>query len=150
MSDTIRIPTDLLPSDGRFGCGPSKIRPEAVAALAAAAPQYLGTSHRQPTVLFEVGALRNNIAELFSLPDGYEVLIGNGGSTYFWDAATFGLIRERSQHCVFGEFSSKFFAASAASANRRRSRRPPEPTRSRRPRTASTCTRSPTTRRRPA
>ena len=114
MSDTIRIPTDLLPSDGRFGCGPSKIRPEAVAALAAAAPQYLGTSHRQPTVLFEVGALRNNIAELFSLPDGYEVLIGNGGSTYFWDAATFGLIREHSQHCVFGEFSSKFFAASAA------------------------------------
>ena len=110
----IPIPADLLPADGRFGCGPSKVRPEAVAALAEAAPGYLGTSHRQASVLFEVGALRNNIAELFSLPDGYEVLLGNGGSTLFWDVATFGLIRERSQHLVFGEFSSKFFSASKA------------------------------------
>ncbi|HPB44787.1 MAG TPA: phosphoserine transaminase [Microthrixaceae bacterium] len=113
MSDTINIPSDLLPADGRFGCGPSKIRPEAVEALAASTG-YLGTSHRQAAVLFEVGALRNAVAELFSLPDGYEVLIGNGGSTLFWDAATFGLIRERSQHLVFGEFSSKFFSASKA------------------------------------
>ncbi|MCO5313029.1 MAG: phosphoserine transaminase [Microthrixaceae bacterium] len=113
MSDTINIPSDLLPADGRFGCGPSKIRPEAIEALAASTG-YLGTSHRQAAVLFEVGALRNAVAELFSLPDGYEVLIGNGGSTLFWDAATFGLIRERSQHLVFGEFSSKFFSASKA------------------------------------
>ena len=114
MSDMISIPQDLLPADGRFGCGPSKVRPEAVAALAEAAPKYLGTSHRQATVLFEVGALRNNLAELFALPDGYEVLLGNGGSTYFWDAATFGLIDQHSQHLVFGEFSSKFFQASDA------------------------------------
>ncbi len=112
MTETITIPASLLPADGRFGCGPSKVRPEAIAALADAAPTYLGTSHRQAAVLFEVGALRNNIAELFSLPDGYEVLLGNGGSTLFWDVATFGLIRERSQHLVFGEFSSKFFSAS--------------------------------------
>ena len=103
MSD-ITIPADLLPADGRFGCGPSKIRPEAVAALAEYAPHYLGTSHRQATVQFEVGALRNAISELFSLPDGYEVLLGNGGSTAFWDIATFGLIEHRSQHLTFGEF----------------------------------------------
>ncbi len=113
MSD-ITIPADLLPVDGRFGCGPSKVRPEAVAALAASAPGYLGTSHRQATVQFEVGALRNAISELLSLPDGYEVLLGNGGSTVFWDIATFGLIEQRSQHLVFGEFSSKFGEASAA------------------------------------
>jgi phosphoserine aminotransferase len=111
MSESIRIPPDLLPADGRFGCGPSKVRSESIAALADAAPTYLGTSHRQATVLFEVGALRNHLAELFSLPDGYEVLLGNGGTTAFWDAATFGLIRDRSQHLVFGEFSSKFAAA---------------------------------------
>jgi len=114
MTDTITIPPSMLPVDGRFGCGPSKVRPEAVAALADAASEYLGTSHRQAGVLFEVGALRNNLSELFSLPDGYEILLGNGGSTVFWDVATFGLIRERSQHLVFGEFSSKFFGASAA------------------------------------
>jgi phosphoserine aminotransferase len=109
MSD-ISIPADMLPSDGRFGSGPSKVRPEALAALADAAPTYLGTSHRQATVLFEVGALRNHISELFSLPDGYEVLLGNGGTTAFWDMASFGLVRERTQHLVFGEFSSKFAA----------------------------------------
>jgi phosphoserine aminotransferase len=110
----IQIPADLLPADGRFGCGPSKVRPEAVAALAEAAPDYLGTSHRQARVLFEVGALRNGLAELFAIPDGYEVLLGNGGTTSFWDAATFGLIDRRSQHLRFGEFSSKFAEAAAA------------------------------------
>ena len=107
----IKIPVDLLPSDGRFGCGPSKVRPEAVAALAAEAGDYLGTSHRQATVKFMVARLRNAIAELFALPDGYEVLLGNGGTTVFWDAATFGLIERRSQHLHFGEFSSKFAKA---------------------------------------
>ena len=104
----ITIPTDLLPTDGRFGCGPSKVRPEAVAALAAEAGDYLGTSHRQPTVRHMVGRLRSGLAELFSLPDGYEVLLGNGGTTLLWDALTFGLVDRRSQHLVFGEFSSKF------------------------------------------
>ena len=107
----IKIPVDLLPSDGRFGCGPSKVRPEAVAALAAEAGDYLGTSHRQGTVKFMVARLRNSIAEMFALPDGYEVLLGNGGTTVFWDAATFGLIERRSQHRHFGEFSSKFAKA---------------------------------------
>jgi phosphoserine aminotransferase len=110
----IAIPQELLPADGRFGCGPSKVRPEAIEALAAAAPAYMGTSHRQATVRFEVGALRNSIAELLRLPDGYEVLLGNGGTTSFWDAATFGLIERRSQHLSFGEFSSKFAKAAAA------------------------------------
>lgn len=104
----ITIPADLLPGDGRFGCGPSKVRPEAVAALAAEAPTYLGTSHRQSTVKFMVSRLRNAVQELFALPDGYEVILGNGGTTAFWDAATFGLVEQRSQHLTFGEFSSKF------------------------------------------
>jgi phosphoserine aminotransferase len=110
----IRIPADLLPSDGRFGCGPSKIRQEAVDALAAEAGEFLGTSHRQATVRFMVSRLRNGIAELFALPDGYEVLIGNGGSTAFWDAAAFGLVDRRAEHLVFGEFSSKFAAVTTA------------------------------------
>lgn len=104
----ITIPSDLLPADGRFGCGPSKVRPEAVAALAAEAGDYLGTSHRQAPVKFMVSRLRNAVAELFALPDGYEVILGNGGTTVFWDAATFGLIEQKSQHLTFGEFSSKF------------------------------------------
>ena len=104
----ITIPADLLPADGRFGCGPSKVRPEAVAALAAEADTYLGTSHRQPTVKFMVSRLRNAVQELFALPDGYEVILGNGGTTAFWDAATFGLVERRSQHLTFGEFSFKF------------------------------------------
>ncbi len=111
---SIKIPDTLLPRDGRFGCGPSKVRPEAVAALAAAAPTYLGTSHRQPTVQYMVAALRNGLQELFALPDGYEVMLGNGGSSLFWDAACFSLIVKQSQHLVFGEFSSKFAAAAAA------------------------------------
>jgi phosphoserine aminotransferase len=110
----ISIPVALLPADGRFGCGPSKIRPEAVNALASVAPRYLGTSHRQAPVRFTVGQLRDGLAELFSLPDGYEVLLGNGGTTSFWDAATFGLIEQRSLHLSFGEFSSKFAAAASA------------------------------------
>ncbi len=110
----IRIPPDLLPADGRFGCGPSKVRPEAVEALAKAGADYLGTSHRQARVRFEVGALRNGLAELLALPDGYEILLGNGGTTAFWDAAALGLIEARSQHLSFGEFSAKFAAVTAA------------------------------------
>jgi phosphoserine aminotransferase len=110
----IKIPAELLPGDGRFGCGPSKVRPEAVAALAAEAPTYLGTSHRQPRVQKMVGRLRSGIRDLFSLPDGYEVVLGNGGTTSFWDAASFGLVERRSQHLSFGEFSSKFAAVTKA------------------------------------
>src|ERR1700724_3465059 len=88
----IRIPPELLPRDGRFGCGPSKVRPEALADLAATGPSYLGTSHRQSGVRSVVGGVRAGLTELFALPDGYEVVLGNGGSTAFWDAATFGLI----------------------------------------------------------
>jgi len=106
----ITIPSDLLPRDGRFGSGPSKVRPEAVEALAKASSGYLGTSHRQATVRFVVGALRNGLAELLNLPDGYEIVLGNGGTTAFWDAAVFGLIERRSEHLTFGEFSAKFAA----------------------------------------
>ncbi len=109
----ITIPADLLPADGRFGCGPSKVRREAVAALAAE-PSYMGTSHRQEPVRFMVSRLRNGLAEMFAVPDGYEIMLGNGGSTVFWDIATFGLIENRSLHASFGEFSSKFASASAA------------------------------------
>ena len=110
----IRLPANLRPSDGRFGSGPSKVRPEAVAALSAAAPTYLGTSHRQPGVRSVVHRLREGLRALFSLPDGYEVLLGNGGTHVFWDAAIFGLIERRSQHLEFGEFSAKFAATAAA------------------------------------
>jgi phosphoserine aminotransferase len=113
-TEAITIPDDMLPADGRFGSGPSKVRPEALAALADTGRSYLGTSHRQATVRFMVAALRNGLAELLSLPDGYEVALGNGGTTAFWDAATFGLIDRRSQHLSFGEFSSKFAACAAA------------------------------------
>ena len=111
---TIRIPTDLLPGDGRFGSGPSKVRQEGIAALAAAAPGFMGTSHRQPTVKSVVGRVRAGLADLFSLPDGYEVLLANGGSTLFWDAAAFGLVERRAQHLVVGEFSSKFAQVTTA------------------------------------
>ncbi|MDA8058489.1 MAG: phosphoserine transaminase [Actinomycetota bacterium] len=110
----IRIPANLLPGDGRFGSGPSKVRPEAVTALAEAASTYLGTSHRQKTVKSVVGSVRAGLRELFSLPDGYEVVLGNGGTTCFWDIATFCLVEHKSQHLSFGEFSSKFAAAAAA------------------------------------
>jgi len=109
----IAIPAHLLPADGRFGAGPSKVRTQAVEALAAVAGTYLGTSHRQKTVKSVVGSLREGLAQLFSLPAGYEVALGNGGTTTFWDAATFGLIERRSQHLSFGEFSSKFATAAA-------------------------------------
>ncbi len=111
---TIIVPADLLPSDGRFGCGPSKVRPEQVDAVVAARSTVLGTSHRQPAVKDLVGSVRAGLTELFSLPDGWEIVLGNGGSTVFWDVATFGLIRDRSQHLVFGEFSSKFADAAKA------------------------------------
>ncbi len=111
---TIEIPAAMRPADGRFGCGPSKVRHEAVADLAAVADTYLGTSHRQATVKNVVGSVRAGLRELFSLPDGWEVLLGNGGATCFWDIATFGLIERRSQHLSFGEFSSKFAQAAAA------------------------------------
>ncbi len=107
----ITIPASLLPADGRFGSGPSKVRSEAVAALAADADNFLGTSHRQDTVKLAVAALRNGLMEMFDAPDGYEILLGNGGATLFWDAATFGLIRDRGQFLVSGEFSSKFAKA---------------------------------------
>jgi phosphoserine aminotransferase len=110
----IAIPAELLPSDGRFGCGPSKVRPEQIAALSEVATTYLGTSHRQKTVKSQVGRVRQGFSDLFSLPEGYEVVLGNGGTTCFWDAATFGLIESQSQHLTFGEFSSKFASCAAA------------------------------------
>ncbi|MGO9198145.1 MAG: phosphoserine transaminase [Acidimicrobiales bacterium] len=113
MPELIQIPHDLLPADGRFGSGPSKVRSEAVETLAREAGAYLGTSHRQPTVRNVVGRVRDGVSELFGAPDGYEVLLGNGGTTAFWDAATFCLIEQHSQHLTFGEFSSKFAEAAA-------------------------------------
>ena len=111
MSTEIIIPSNLKPADGRFGCGPSKIRPEALAALTSGANLILGTSHRQKPVKNVVKRVREGLHTLFNLPDGYEVIIGNGGSTAFWDIATLNLIDNRSQHLVFGEFSSKFASA---------------------------------------
>ena len=113
MSD-LRIPADLLPSDGRFGAGPSKVRVEALRSLHDTGSTLLGTSHRQAPVKQLVGRVRAGLAELFSLPEGYQVVLGNGGSTAFWDIATFALIRERSQHLSFGEFSAKFGAAATS------------------------------------
>ena len=117
MSDTttnIVIPADLKPRDGRFGAGPSKIRAEALDALRATGTSYLGTSHRQKPVKAVVRRVRDGLHELFALPDGYEVVLGNGGTTAFWDIATLNLVRSRAQHLVFGEFSSKFAAATKA------------------------------------
>ncbi len=108
------IPRTMLPSDGRFGCGPSKIRAEQALALAKANSNLLGSSHRQAPVKNLVGTIRSGLSDLFSLPEGWEIVLGNGGSTAFWDVATFGLIETRSQHYVFGEFSSKFAEAAAA------------------------------------
>jgi phosphoserine aminotransferase len=109
-SDPVLLPPELLPRDGRFGSGPSKVRDDAVDALAAAAHGYLGTSHRRDGVKSVVARIRAGLAALFSLPDGYEVLVGLGGSTAFWDAAAFGLIERKSTHLVLGEFSAKFAA----------------------------------------
>jgi phosphoserine aminotransferase len=112
MSDTatapITIPADLLPSDGRFGCGPSKVRPEQLQSLVDTGASVFGTSHRQAPVKNVVGSIRAGLAELFALPEGYEVVLSNGGTTAFWDAAAFGLIKQRSLHLTYGEFSSKF------------------------------------------
>jgi len=108
MSDQLTIPADIKPRDGRFGCGPSKVRPEQLAALTTTAAPLLGTSHRQAPVKDLVGRVRSGLMQLFSAPDGYEVILGNGGATAFWDAAAFGLIDKRSLHLSFGEFSSKF------------------------------------------
>jgi phosphoserine aminotransferase len=104
----LTIPADLLPADGRFGCGPSKVRPEQLEAVLAAGSRVMGTSHRQAPVKQVVGAVRSGLTDLFGLPDGWEVVLGNGGTTVFWDVASFGLVEQRSQHLVFGEFSSKF------------------------------------------
>ncbi len=110
----ILIPTDLLPADGRFGAGPSKVAPAHLEALAATGRSLMGTSHRQAPVRDTVGRVRGGLADFFGLPDGYEVVLGNGGATAFWDIATFGLIEQRSQHLSFGEFSAKFASAAQA------------------------------------
>ena len=115
MSDPaqLTIPADLKPADGRFGCGPSKVRPEQLSALTTTAAGLFGTSHRQAPVKNLVGRVREGLRELFSVPDGYEVILGNGGATAFWDAAAFGLIDKKSLHLTFGEFSAKFASAVA-------------------------------------
>ncbi|QAY69131.1 phosphoserine transaminase [Xylanimonas protaetiae] len=109
----LTIPAHLLPADGRFGAGPSKVRPGQVEALAAAGAAVLGTSHRQPPVKQLVGRIRAGLATLFDAPDGYEVVLGNGGSTAFWDVATACLVERRAQHAAFGEFGAKFAASTA-------------------------------------
>ncbi len=111
MNDAIAIPDSIKPADGRFGAGPSKIQTSHLDALAATGTSLMGTSHRQAPIRDLVGRVRSGLADLFSLPDGYEVVLGNGGATAFWDVACFGLIRERSQHLSFGEFSAKFAKA---------------------------------------
>ncbi|MCG7260047.1 phosphoserine aminotransferase [Corynebacterium sp. HMSC068H04] len=108
------LPADLLPTDGRFGCGPSKVRPSQIEAITAGASTIIGTSHRKPAVKNLVGSIREGLSELFSLPEGYEIVLSLGGATAFWDAATFGLIEKKSAHLSFGEFSSKFAKAAAA------------------------------------
>jgi phosphoserine aminotransferase len=111
--DQLTIPDQLKPADGRFGCGPSKVRPEALTRLASDGAALMGTSHRQKPVKGLVGEVRSGLRELFSLPDGYEVALGNGGATAFWDAAAFGLIERRALHLAFGEFSQKFATVTA-------------------------------------
>jgi phosphoserine aminotransferase len=110
-STPLRIPDDLKPADGRFGCGPSKVRPEQLEHLATAGAALIGTSHRQQPVKALVGRVRAGLSELFGAPDGYEIALGNGGTTAFWDAATLGLVRRRALHLAFGEFSQKFATA---------------------------------------
>jgi phosphoserine aminotransferase len=114
MPKELRIPHELLPRDGRFGSGPSRIRDFQLEALRAAQPSVLGTSHRAEPVRNLVGDVRRMLAELYTLPDGYEVLLGLGGASAFWDAAACGLVDARAQHCVFGEFGSKFAASTEA------------------------------------
>jgi phosphoserine aminotransferase len=107
------IPESLRPADGRFGCGPSKVRPEQLANLAATGSRLMGTSHRQAPVKAVVGRVRSGLRELFSLPDGYEIALGNGGTTAFWDVAALGLVRRRALHLTYGEFSQKFASVTA-------------------------------------
>jgi phosphoserine aminotransferase len=107
-TEPLPIPAALLPQDGRFGCGPSKVRPAQIDYLASLGRSVVGTSHRQAPVRSLVGRVRDGLSELFNLPEGYEIVLGNGGSTAFWDIAAFGLVRERAQHLAFGEFSAKF------------------------------------------
>jgi phosphoserine aminotransferase len=114
MVEKLTIPDSLKPADGRFGCGPSKVRPEQLQALVTKGAHLFGTSHRQAPVKDLVGRVRTGVRDLFSVPDGYEVVLGNGGSTAFWDAAAFGLIDQRSLHLTYGEFSAKFASAVAA------------------------------------
>jgi phosphoserine aminotransferase len=109
-STPLQIPEDLRPSDGRFGCGPSKVRPEQLEHLASSGAALMGTSHRQQPVKALVGRVRSGLGELFGAPEGYQVVLGNGGTTAFWDAAALGLVRRRSLHLTFGEFSAKFAA----------------------------------------
>src|SRR5689334_15718381 len=109
MTQTVlQIPAHLRPADGRFGSGPSRVRPAALARLAREGAAVMGTSHRQRPVRALVGQIRAGLSELFALPDGYEIVLGNGGTTAFWDAATCGLVRERALHLSYGEFSSRF------------------------------------------
>ena len=113
MSDQfLTLPENLLPSDGRFGCGPSKVRPAQIDAIVAGGTDIIGTSHRQPAVKDVVGSVRSGLADLFNLPEGYEIITSLGGATAFWDAASFGLIREKSAHLTYGEFSGKFATVS--------------------------------------
>src|SRR5258707_1205598 len=113
VSPAVVIPAELKPADGRFGSGPARIRPAQLAALAASGGAFLGTSHRQPPVRSLVQRIRGGLAELFGLPADYTVALGNGGTSAFWEMATFGLIREHSQHLSFGEFSARFAALAA-------------------------------------
>src|SRR3954464_13107490 len=110
---SIAIPDEIKPVDGRFGSGPSKVRPEGVEALSAVSRTFMGTSHRQKTVKDQVARLRRGIADFFGLPAGYEVILSNGGTSAFWEVATFGLIRDRAQFADFGEFGAKFVKAVA-------------------------------------
>src|SRR4051794_12142499 len=110
---TVEIPQELRPEDGRFGCGPSKVRPDQLEALARHGAAFMGTSHRQAPVRDVVARIRSGLLDLFSAPQGYEVVLGNGGTTCFWDAAAFGLIRDRAQHLNYGEFSAKFSKVTA-------------------------------------
>jgi phosphoserine aminotransferase len=113
MADQLTIPEAIKPTDGRFGSGPSKVRPAQLTALSTTAAALFGTSHRQAPVKDLVGRVRSGVQEFFAVPDGYEVILGNGGSTAFWDAAAFGLIDKRSLHLTYGEFSAKFASAVA-------------------------------------
>ncbi|MFA1477344.1 phosphoserine transaminase [Corynebacterium diphtheriae] len=113
MSEYPTLPSTLIPADPRFGCGPSKVHPAQLNAIVNAGADVIGTSHRQPAVKNIVGSIREGLSSLFSLPDGYEIVLSLGGATAFWDAATFGLIEKKSGHLTFGEFSSKFAKASA-------------------------------------